>query len=164
MEERNIPLKNYILLSVVLILSIVLVVYFYMWYGTYEENRLSTPIMDKYISLINYNELDDYLVENKNAIIYVSVLNDEEIRIFEKKFKNLIKDNFLNNTILYLNLTSQLDSKILDDIKFKYSIDNLPCILVFRNGNVDNIYDIGLNSFDIELLSDFLVSEGIIND
>ena len=49
-EEKNIPFRNYIILSIILILSIVLVIYFYMWYSTFENNKLNTPIMDKYLS------------------------------------------------------------------------------------------------------------------
>ena len=88
-KEKNIPLKNYIILAVVLILSIILVIYFYMWYNAYEESKLNTMIMDKYLQVINYNELNNYLVENKDAVIYSSVLEDQKIRHFEKKFKNI---------------------------------------------------------------------------
>ena len=34
-KERNIPLKNYIILGVVLILSVIVVIYFYMWNNAY---------------------------------------------------------------------------------------------------------------------------------
>ena len=68
--ERKISLKNYILLAVTLIITIVLVIYFYMWKKTYEENKINSVVMDKYIQEINYNELNDYLIENKNTVIY----------------------------------------------------------------------------------------------
>ena len=32
------------------------------------------------MTVINYNELDNYLVENPNTIVYVSVLEDETMR------------------------------------------------------------------------------------
>ena len=124
-KEKNIPLKNYIILAVVLILSIILVIYFYMWYNAYEESKLNTMIMDKYLQVINYNELNNYLVENKDAVIYSSVLEDQKIRDFEKKFKNIIIKNSLNNDILYLDLTEELkDKNITKDIKETYNINN----------------------------------------
>ena len=92
-KEKEIPLKNYILLSIVLILTIVVVIYFFLWKNTYEKSKLQTPILDDYLLVINYNELNNYLVENKDAIIYVSKLNDESIRLFENKFKNIINKN-----------------------------------------------------------------------
>lgn len=165
MNEKNISLKNYLILAVVLILSIVVVIYFYMWYGAYEENKLNTPIMDKYLSVINYNELDNYLIENKDAVIYVAVLDDENIRLFEKKFKNVIDSNSLNGSILYLNLSSEVkNDKIFNNIKTKYNINNLPCIVVFRNGIVYDVYDIKNNDYSIDKLVSYLMNEGVIDD
>ena len=78
-KEKEIPLKNYILLSIVLILTIVVVIYFFLWKNTYEKSKLQTPILDDYLLVINYNELNNYLVENKDAIIYVSKLKENNI-------------------------------------------------------------------------------------
>lgn len=120
-KEKEIPLKNYILLSIVLILTIVVVIYFFLWKNTYEKSKLQTPILDDYLLVINYNELNNYLVENKDAIIYVSKLNDESIRLFENKFKNIINKNNLNNKILYLDLTEELkENNIVKEINKKY--------------------------------------------
>ena len=169
-KERIIPLKNYILLAVVLLVTIILVIYFYMWYGKYEESILTTPIMDKYMQVINYNELDEYLVENKNPVIYSSVLNDEEIRTFEIKFKKFISDNSLKNNILYLDLTSVInDNKIIKSLKEKYKLEdkditNLPLIMTFRDGKIISIYDIKENNYDLENLKNYLRKEGVLND
>ena len=42
--------------------------------------------------VINYNELENYVVENPNTVVYVSILEDEDIREFEKKLKNKYKN------------------------------------------------------------------------
>lgn len=165
MKEKEIPFKNYILLSIILIISIVLVIYFYMWYGTYEDNKIYTPIMDEYFTVINYNELEDYLVENKDAIIYVSILGDEEIRTFEKKFKKLFIENSVYNNILYLDLTSEYkDTIIFNNIKAKYGLRGLPCIIIFRNGVIYDIYDIKDINYDINNIINFLDNVGVIHD
>lgn len=169
-KEKNIPLKNYIILAVVLIVSIILVIYFYMWYNAYEESKLNTMIMDKYLQVINYNELNNYLVENKDAVIYSSVLEDQKIRHFEKKFKNIIIKNSLNNDILYLDLTEELkDKNITKDIKETYNINNqdianTPSIMIFKDGNLYSIYNIKDNNYNINNLVDYLEEEDIIND
>ena len=126
-KERNIPLKNYIILGVVLILSVIVVIYFYMWNNAYEESKLNTTIMDKYLQVINYNELNNYLIENKDAVIYVSVLEDQKIRNFERKFKSIIVNNSLNSDILYLDLTSELknnNTKKEIDKNLSYDMNN----------------------------------------
>ena len=87
--------------------------------------------------VINYNELNNYLVENKDAIIYVSKLNDESIRLFENKFKNIINKNNLNNKILYLDLTEELkENNIVKEINKKYGkeMTEVPTIVIIKDG------------------------------
>jgi len=110
-EIRKVPLKNYIILGVVMIVTLLLLYYFYMWVDIYKESKINIPIMDKYMNVINSNELENYLVENPNAILYVSMLDNEEIRSFEKKFKNEFKNKKVNNEVLYMNLTTELNDE-----------------------------------------------------
>lgn len=164
-EEKKIPFKNYVILSIILILSIVVCIYFYMWYSEFETNKINTPILDQYFSVINYNELDDFLVENKNVILYVSVLDDIYTRRFENKFRNIIEKYTLNNSILYLDLTKEKNNNSLyKSIVDKYDLLNLPCIVMIDNGKVSDVYSIKDNDFDIELLVSYLRIEGVIND
>lgn len=166
-KEKEIPLKNYILLSIVLILTIVVVIYFFLWKNTYEKSKLQTPILDDYLLVINYNELNNYLVENKDAIIYISKLNNENIRLFENKFKNIINKNNLNNKILYLDLTEELkENNIVKKINKKYGkeMTEVPTIVIIKDGKISSSYNIKENKYNIKLLEKYLEKEDIIND
>ena len=166
-KEKEIPLKNYILLSIVLILTIVVVIYFFLWKNTYEKSKLQTPILDDYLLVINYKELNNYLVENKDAIIYVSKLNDESIRLFENKFKNIINKNNLNNKILYLDLTEELkETNIVKKINKKYGkeMTEVPTIVIIKDGKISSFYNIKENKYNIKLLEKYLEKEDVIND
>ena len=166
-KEKEIPLKNYILLSIVLILTIVVVIYFFLWKNTYEKSKLQTPILDDFLLVINYNELNNYLVENKDAIIYVSKLNDESIRLFENKFKNIINKNNLNNKILYLDLTEELkENNIVKEINKKYGkeMTEVPTIVIIKDGKISSSYNIKENKYNIKLLEKYLEKEDVIND
>ena len=166
-KEKEIPLKNYILLSIVLILTIVVVIYFFLWKNTYEKSKLQTPILDDYLLVINYNELNNYLVENKDAIIYVSKLNDESIRLFENKFKNIINKNNLNNKILYLDITEELkENNIVKEINKKYGkeMTEVPTIVIIKDGKISSSYNIKENKYNIKLLEKYLEKEDVIND
>ena len=160
-KEKEIPLKNYILLT------IVVVIYFFLWKNTYEKSKLQTPILDDYLLVINYNELNNYLVENKDAIIYVSKLNDESIRLFENKFKNIINKNNLNNKILYLDLTEELkETNIVKKINKKYGkeMTEVPTIVIIKDGKISSFYNIKENKYNIKLLEKYLEKEDVIND
>ena len=159
-KEKKIPFKNYILLAVILILTIIVVIYFFIWHNNNEENNLKLPIMYKYLRVINYNELDNFLVENKDSVIYISVLNSKEIRNFEKKFKVLINDYSLNSNILYLNLNEKNNNT------FKSENKNIqvPSIIVYKNGEIISYFNIEENNYNINLLKEYLIEEGIIKD
>lgn len=152
-KTKKIPVKNYIYLSIIVIASIFIIFYLYRWYDTYRESKLNISIMNNYLSVINYNELDDYIIENKNAIIYVSKLGDEKINKFEKSFKNMVVENDLKNSMLYLDVTNDN----FDIVKEKLQINtSLPCIVVYTNGKITDVYSITNNNYDMKKLNKYL--------
>jgi hypothetical protein len=169
-ELRVIPKKNYLILAGVIIFSLLLIYYFYLWFDAYNETKLNRPILNKYMEVINYNELEDYLVESPNAIIYVSVLEDSEIREFEKQFKSLFKTKQIDKELLYMDITEELKSnKIKNEMDSKYtinniSISNVPVIAVFDNGELRNIYGIKNNNYDMESLKMYVDSINFNNN
>ena len=54
-NTREIPKKNYVVLGVVLLISLLLVYYFYMWFSAYKDTKTNMMILDNYLSVINYN-------------------------------------------------------------------------------------------------------------
>lgn len=166
-EKREVPVKNYIFLGIIILVSVLLIFYFYLWYLTYEESKLNNQIMDRYLQVINYNELEDYITENKDAYVYVSILENQEIRNFEKEFKTTIIDNSLKKEILYLDLTEIYNNKSkLKELEKKYTkdgknISDVPCIMVFEDGKLTKIYDIKEKKYNTELVEDFLEEEGL---
>ena len=157
---REIPKKNYFILFIVIVLSLLIAFYFRKWYKAYEDSYLSKSIVGNYLFQINYKELDNYLVENQSAIIYVSKVGNEKIRNFEKKFINAINQNDLKNKILYLDL-----SNYKGDTNDKYTINDMnitsvPNISVFKNGKLDDIYFIDVDRYSMEKIISYLVLNG----
>lgn len=157
---REIPKKNYFILFIVIVFSLLIAFYFRKWYKAYEDSYLSKSIVGNYLFQINYKELDNYLVENQSAIIYVSKVGNEKIRNFEKKFINAINQNDLKNKILYLDL-----SNYKGDTNNKYTINDkditsVPNISVFKNGKLDDIYVIDVDRYSMEKIISYLVLNG----
>lgn len=157
---REIPKKNYFILFIVIVLSLLIAFYFRKWYKAYEDSYLSKSIVGNYLFQINYKELDNYLVENQSAIIYVSKVGNEKIRNFEKKFINAINQNDLKNKILYLNLNNYKG-----DTNDKYTINDkditsVPNISVFKNGKLDDIYVIDVDGYNMEKIISYLILKG----
>lgn len=150
---RKIPTKNYIYLSLILLGSILFLIYICIWYNTYNESKLNISIMNEYLTVINYNELDNYISENGNAVIYVSILGNEEINHFEKKFKNTIVNNNLKNDILYLDLTNE--DKVNTTKKLKIE-QNFPYLVVYTNGKITDTYSIVENNYNNKKIEKYL--------
>ena len=158
---REIPKKNYIYLLLILLGTILLLIYIYKWYDTYNESELNTSIMNEYLTVINYNELDNYIIENKDAVIYVSILGNEKINRFERKFKNAILDNNLKNEILYLDLTNEN----INYVTKKLQIDeNFPHLVVYTNGIITDTYNIKENNYSSNKTIKYLNRIGVTNN
>ncbi len=166
-SKREIPVKNYIFLGIIMIVSMFGVYYLYLWFQTYEESRLNAPIMDSYLQVINYNELSSYVLENETTVVYVSVVGNEEIREFENKFKNTVDQYSLKKDIVYMDITSNLeDSEISKNLSDKYDIDgdNVPYILVFDSGKLIDTYSIAKHNYSIKKIKKYLSSMGVIDN
>lgn len=156
---RVIPNRNYIILGIVLAVTFLLLYYFYMWVDVYNESKINRPILDRYMDIINYNELDNYLVENPDCIIYVSVLENMEIREFEKKFKVSFKNNELDKDILYMDVTNDINDKILrNELHDKYSIErnSMPYVIVFEDGVKKSLYSVYENGMNVDRMINFI--------
>ena len=105
------------------------------------------------------------IIENSYVVIYTSVLQDEKTRDFEKKFTKVVEDYSLSNKILYLDLTEQYNNKKLyNSIVDKYELLNMPCIIIFKDGTLHDIYSISDRNYDVNLLVSYLKIKGVIYD
>lgn len=159
-KKKDIPKKNYFILGIILIISCILVYYINTWYSLYQyEKRGNSPITT-YMEIINYNEVENYIAENSDAIIYVSKSNNLKIRKFEEDNEKLFKKLELNYNILYM------DAKDVNkDLKIKYNVNEYPTILFFKNKRLVNKYVLELDNInynDIKNIIDY--SNGENND
>ena len=109
--------------------------------------------MNNYLTVINYNELSNYITENKDAVIYVSVLGNEKINKFENSFKNTIASNNLKNSMLYLDVTNENITMIKNNLKI---YGDFPYIVVYTNGEITDTYDITKNKYNTKKIIKYL--------
>ncbi len=154
MEKRKIPIKNYIILIIICLLSVFLCMYMSSWYKTREEAKMPSGIMTGFLPEIRLEELDNFLLENVNIILYVSASTDESIKRFEKNVHDYIAREGLLRNFAYIDtkdltedfVAEKLNSRL--DTKVK-GLDVIPNFYVVRDGKiVDCLYDVekSLNS------------------
>jgi len=158
---REVPKKNYLYLILILLGSFMFLIYIYKWYEAYNENKLNTSIMDKYLTVINYNELDNYIIENKDAVIYVSILGNEDINKFEKKFKNIVAENNLRNNILYLDISNENITSATKKLSIE---EEFPYLVVYTNGIITDTYSINEHKYSNAKVEKYLNRIGVIEN
>ena len=169
-ELRVIPKRNYLILGLVILVTLILVNYFYMWIDAYKEKKLNIRILDSYMEVINYNELGDYLIENPNAIVYTSVLENTKIRAFEKELKKAFKNNEVSAEMVYLDITddirnSDLKQNMIDNYNINsINMTNVPCVMIFEEGSLKAIYGVKRNKYDIVAFVDYVNNIRFISD
>lgn len=102
--KKEIPLKNYFILILVILLTILAVFYMRDWYNTSKEFYAQNSMMTKVVREIKNDEISNYILENQKFILYVSSGRNTNIKSFEDEFKNLIQKMDLGENVLYMNL------------------------------------------------------------
>ena len=140
-ELRKIPIKNYFIVAIIFALSIGLVFFFRNWYNSYQDYEKTIPLLQGVISEIRYNEIDNFIIDNPSAIIYIGVADDDDCRNLETKFKKVIERRHLKNKIIYFNITEVEDRDLLlQEFNGKYGNGNdiytYPAIVLIEDGRV----------------------------
>lgn len=151
-NEAFIPVKNYILSAVIVVVIIGLTYYAFAWYNVLKENKVSTSYLleQKYISneITDLNAISDIFMEMPDSyFVYISYTGDEKIYNMEKSIKDLIKDYNLSDQMYYLNVTSIKDEENYID-KINEALDltdrkvtKVPTILYFYEGKLVEMTD-----------------------
>lgn len=107
--ERNIGVKNYLIIGLIFLVAIVVTVYLCNVYSVYQESKLEIPVIRGTLSEITSEELEHFISENPTVLLYICTASDESCRNYEKDLKKLVTRKELQNELIYLNIS--LDEK-----------------------------------------------------
>jgi len=128
--------KNYIYLAVLLVVTVGLT---FLLSSIYNKEVNSVSYSYEKLNKITSDEFEEYMIENPDAIVYVSDKNDLNKNKFEKKFvKKLENLNLLENTIYIEKDEINNKFKELLKVNYDYKLDQkkLPIIIVINSGSV----------------------------
>lgn len=169
---KEIPKKNYIILLGLSIGTIILLVYISSLYKSYQLNKDKDYEIQTVLSTITIDDLDNYIQENPNVIIYISKSDNELIDIFEIDFKKYIKEKELSSEIVYLNTSNiaisdrdKIAAYFNDEFK-RLSLDLLDNsnLLLFKDGKIVDIMYLTKKDIDIKDVKVFLEKNNIQGD
>lgn len=160
-NERFIPIKNYVIVFLIIIGAIALTWYAFSWHKVIKENRLSESYLIK--SKVVSNEIqgldgiNDVLSEVPSSYyIYISYTGSEDIYKMEKELTAVINEYDLGDKIYFLNVTSIKDKDdLLDQVNKTLGLEDnkvkqIPTIIYYNDGKVvDMINKEGNSIMDI---------------
>lgn len=141
-SKKKISFKNYIILGVIIIATILLTIYIKEWFDVYNENKYIISPLNTNVKEININEVHETLYETDDIILYISYNNDKNIFMNEEKILNLIKEDNLYDNFIYLNINDKLLNNEYIDILVKeldlkeIDIKKVPAFIYCKRGEV----------------------------
>ena len=156
---KRIPLKNYFILGIILVASIFIVLYINKLYLSTKNND---NILNGFIKEIKTQEIDNYIIENPNFIIYLGYKNNDN-KSFEKKFKKLVTKYDLQKDIVFIDI-SQFNDETFNKFCKKYADKLLKkdsSLIIVDNQKVIDALDITKGNNDIELVKMFFKKNGV---
>lgn len=169
--KREIPKKNYIIVGLIAIIVVVLVLYMAKLYNSVNINN-KTSIMGNYLFNVTTNELDSYLLENPNIIIYWANSEDITNNSFEKELKKYIIKHDLQKNFVFVN-TNSISEEEINNISKKYLNDELknknidlktiPNILVVEEGKIIDVLYTYQQEIEMNYVKEKFKSYGVID-
>lgn len=141
-EKKNL-VTGYFKLFIICISTVFLVLLLRTWYLNRINYQLNVSIIRETLNReIKPSEVYNYIREDENAIIYIGVITDEKCREYEEILNEIVREKHLENTITYLNLTDEDNTKkFFKEFNKFYNTDltAYPAIIVFNGGKVKDI-------------------------
>ncbi len=157
---KKIPLKNYFIVGFLIIFTIFLTFYLMKKYDSVKVKKIN------FVSEVKENELDSYITERQEVIIYMASSNNKELDTFNKDLKKYTKDKNLKDLYVYLDLKN-VSSNFYNKFNIKYlkeadnSVFNIkePTFVIIRNGKMDSYLN-NINS--IEQVKEFFKKNEVL--
>ncbi len=170
MKDKNIPVKNYVVVLVIAIITIAVTFLLMNKYNKEREYNEATNDNLKILSEIKENEIENYLMENHNVIIYMSSSNNINIEKFEKDFNKYIIKHNLTKDIIYLNMVNVSDS-FYDKFYLNYFKENShinvdlkkePNLFIFENGEIVDYLLSSKEEITLDKVKEFFKVNGVL--
>lgn len=157
--------KNYLIFLLISVASFLVVYNFASLYQEIVVVSARNEITD-FLMEVKVEELDEYLRENGDVVIYVSSFTNEEMLEYEGELENIIREYDLVNNFVFL------DTDYIENENFYTNFLNenggvnvellTPNIIVFENHEIRDVMFYSSGELDYENTKAFLISNEVI--
>ena len=163
--KKEVPMKNYFILALIFLVTVIGVFYAREWYNTSKEYYAQNSVMTKVVKEIKSEEIATYTLENQKFVLYVASGKNIELKDFEDEFKNLIQDMDLVDSVLYMNLDGvepngfydllRNDFSAMSRIKNQIIDDSSASLYVFTDGKITSVLN-NVNDYSMKRLESII--------
>lgn len=159
MLGKEIPVKNYVKYALIVIFTLTVCIVTFVIYNNQKDYENNQPILRNKVPEITVEDIDNYISENEESLLYFGVVNDKNSRNIEKELLKLVeKDNL---KFVYINLTDVKDKEeVYNTINSKYSVNktisSYPAFLYIKNGKIIDLVQKGNKELYIGDISQLL--------
>ena len=152
---RDVPAKNYIVLAAIAIGVVIVSLVLRSMYKSNDIVVYSSIVKDNVISEIQFGDLDNYLQEHPDTVIYICDSTKKKTRHAEKLFRKLVVDNNITQYTVYLEKT--------DEVIKKYDLDsNTPIFIAYQDGKITEVLSKG--NYESKDIESFLIRNKVIEN
>jgi len=162
---RKVPLKNYLIITIIMMVSVASVFYLVNWYNTNQNHYKETSIIVDLIKEVKFSEFDDYMTENPDFIIYLGNKMENINVKFEKNLKKFITKKDLQKQFVFMDIT-EFDNK--DSNLVKNHLENIAnfkahnYIIIVDNQKIKNILVVDESIKDSKVVESFLKENEVL--
>lgn len=160
---RKVPLKNYILLFVLVGVTVFLTYYCCDLYN--ERHKKSyTSLISSFITEIKEDDIENYVLENPNVVLYISDKTDENLKEVENKMKSFLTEKNIYSYFVYVNVLKTEEEKLnifQENYNLELDFDKIPILVAFQDGELKEMYNI--QEWNSNELTDFLTRNEVID-
>ncbi len=164
-SERRNRFVRYLELVLIFALTIVFMLGLRIFYLNDQNYQKTIPIMRDVLFEIRAGEVENFVNEKQDAILYVGTASNEQSRAFEKDFKPYVEENHLEDVITYLNLSDVNVDDFYNQFNSQYNYSSswsYPAFVVFEDGKVKSLLaSTKSKTFDINEVDFFLRDNGL---
>jgi hypothetical protein len=162
-KTKIIPKKNYIILVILSLITVLLTLYVSAWMKTYKDNKLSVSPFSDVVEEVNINEINLAFSEMNEVILYVGYTNDKTVYDMEERLIKYIKSRDIVDKFIYVNVTDFLNNnEYLNILKntfedLKDDINDAPSLIYVKNGKAEKVINSNnkvITTYDIISLTD----------
>ncbi len=146
---RKIPLKNYFILALIIILSGIIVIYIANMYRNKKDYENEDTM--SFLKEIYAKDFENFIIENPDSIVYINNSFDETLTLELKKY--IIERDYIQD-IIYIDL-NKINVDFVNVLK-KYSSlidDKIPNVLIIKSGKIINTFYIKDDTTPLQIIN-----------